>query len=144
MAKLNEKGQEVLDPTPVVLDVGPRPLPLVDRIKRAVKHELSEMAQNTGYESFEEANDFDIEDQFSETDHISGYEVVEMQEEEPDEARLATTGQSEATPQGAASDNQEIETDLSKVEPNKLTDFEQQIYDRLHKKIHGSPPDNNQ
>ena len=87
MAELNEKGQEVLDNTPVVLDVSPRPLPLVDRIKKAVRHELSENARNSGFESFEEANDFDIEDEFAEMDHISGYEVEEMIEEFPVEKR---------------------------------------------------------
>ena len=144
MAELNEKGQEVLDNKPVVLDVSPRPLPLVDRIKQAVRHELSEKARNSGYESFEEANDFDIEDEFAEMDHISGYEVEEMTEEFPNEARLASTGQSEATPTGAASEADPDPDVHNEGAQRNLTPEEQRTFVQLLTKVYGPPPDNNQ
>lgn len=58
---INEKGQEVLDKTPVELPIGYKhPLPLDERMKMLIKDELSEFADSKGYETWEEANDFDI------------------------------------------------------------------------------------
>ena len=142
--KLNDKGQEVLDPNPVVLSVGPRPLTMAEKIQRMVRVQLSEMSESQGNESFKEFNDFECDDDWAETDHISGHEVQEMSEEFPDEARLATTGQSEATPSG--------ETSEASVDPNgqnegaqgNLTPEEQRTFVQLLTKVYGSPPDNNQ
>lgn len=61
--RLNEKGQEVPDPTPAAVPIGFRhQLPLAERIKRMVRNELSVAAQERGAESFEEANDFEVGD----------------------------------------------------------------------------------
>lgn len=60
---LNDKGHEVPDPTPVALPVGFRPPPtMVELIRMHVRRELSQAAVADGAESFEEADDFDIED----------------------------------------------------------------------------------
>lgn len=59
--RLNEKGQEVPDPTPVELPLGYKhPLPLDERIKRMIRTDLSVYAnEKFGSETWEEANDFD-------------------------------------------------------------------------------------
>lgn len=61
--RLNEKGQEVPDPTPVGLPLGyQHPPSLEERIQRMIAVTLSRQAAHAGAESFEEANDFDVGD----------------------------------------------------------------------------------
>lgn len=62
--RLNPKGQEVLDPTPVAPPVGyNRQRPLAEQIRDMVRSErLAQEVQNAGFETFEEADDFDIPD----------------------------------------------------------------------------------
>lgn len=84
---LNKRGHEVLDSTPVALPVGfKRPLSLNEQIRRLVKNELSNRAAAVGAESFEEADDFDCEDDF---DPKSPYEEVFDPGEKPGDANLA-------------------------------------------------------
>ena len=65
MAKLNERGHEILDPTPVSMPLGfKKPETLAEQIRRMVKNEMSQAAANQGQESFEEADDFDVGDDF--------------------------------------------------------------------------------
>lgn len=59
----NDKGEEVLDTTPVNIPVRFKiPIPLNERIKQMVRQEASQLAQQNGQETFEEADDFDIPD----------------------------------------------------------------------------------
>lgn len=61
MAHLNEKGQEVLDNTPISIPVPfNRPEPLHLRIRRMIL--LAQREAGEGYETEEEANDFDVPD----------------------------------------------------------------------------------
>lgn len=61
--RLNEKGQEVPDPTPVSVPLGYKhPPTLEERIASMVKVELSRNAVRDGFESFDEANDFAVDD----------------------------------------------------------------------------------
>lgn len=74
MAKLNERGHEVLDSTPLRLPIGfKRPETLAEQVQRLVRTHLSQVAEAEGYETFEEADDFDI----PEDDHMvpSPYEM---------------------------------------------------------------------
>lgn len=58
--KYDEKGRELPDPTPIAMPVGyHKPEPLIEQIRRLVKNELSRKAEADGFESFEEADDFD-------------------------------------------------------------------------------------
>ena len=67
---------------PVELPVGhDRPLTLRQELQRYVRYELSREKEAEGFESFEEADDFEPED--SEKDWASQYELTELQEEEP-------------------------------------------------------------
>lgn len=60
---VDESGAEVLDPTPVELPIGYKhPKTLEERIQEAIRQELSQVASKEGYETFQEANDFDVGD----------------------------------------------------------------------------------
>lgn len=59
--RINHLGKEVLDKTPVELPIGYKhPMSLPERMKIMIKEELSRAAEQSGYETWEEANDFNI------------------------------------------------------------------------------------
>lgn len=61
--RLNAEGHETLDPRPVEIPAGfKRPDTLAEQVQRLVRNEFSEMASAQGFETFEEADDFDVED----------------------------------------------------------------------------------
>jgi hypothetical protein len=61
--RLNEKGQEVPDPTPIAMPLGySHPPTLEQRIKTMIAVTLSRQAAAAGRETFEEANDFNVGD----------------------------------------------------------------------------------
>lgn len=60
---LDEYGREVLDPNPAAMPLGfKRPESLADTIRRLIRHEVSQAAQESGDETFEDADDFDVDD----------------------------------------------------------------------------------
>lgn len=80
--QLREAAQgtgEVPDPTPVEFDAGAEPLTLREEMRRFIKQELSNQAEHSGMESFEEADDFEVDepDIFT-TEHT----VIELKDEE--------------------------------------------------------------
>lgn len=61
--KYDERGHEVLDTTPIERPVGwTRPPTMQEMIQRYVREEVSRAAAQAGEESFEEAEDFDVDD----------------------------------------------------------------------------------
>lgn len=82
MAKYNEKGQEIPDPTPVSIPLGyGHPESLESIIARMVGVQISKQAAARGFETFEEADDFDVNDE--EVDPLSSHEMTSMEEEVP-------------------------------------------------------------
>lgn len=72
-------GKEVVDQTPVSVPSGwSRPEPLADTIRRMVRAEVSRAAAAEDMETFEEADDFDCED---DDDPLSQYEIPEGRQE---------------------------------------------------------------
>lgn len=64
MAQLDERGREILCQTPLAYPVAfQRPEPLHLRIRRMVMQSLMEQAQSDEVETFEEADDFDVDDE---------------------------------------------------------------------------------
>lgn len=59
---LNEAGQEVPDPTPIVIHVRGRVISQFDDVRAFIRRELSMAASAAHLETFEESNDFDIPD----------------------------------------------------------------------------------
>lgn len=71
---LDDEGREVMDPTPMAPPIGYNPQPsMIEHIRNMVRRELSQYAQESGAETFEEADDFDVGDDF---DPSSPYEEV--------------------------------------------------------------------
>lgn len=62
-AYLNKLGQEMGDPVPTAPPVGYTPGPsLSDMVRRMIHNEISTAAELNEFETFEEADDFDVED----------------------------------------------------------------------------------
>lgn len=73
--KLNERGQEVPDPAPVAIPAGfARPESMAETIQRLVRGSVSRAAREQGLETFEEAEDFDLDDE-EDDDRSSPYET---------------------------------------------------------------------
>lgn len=84
MAKYTEDGHQIPDQTPLEVPVGfAAPTDLHALIKQLVRAE-SARAGEDGQETFEEADDFDVEDDGP----ISPYSTTTMQEEAPREAKF--------------------------------------------------------
>ncbi|QXP44247.1 MAG: hypothetical protein [Arizlama microvirus] len=62
--RLDENGYETLDPKPRAIPAKIRKISETDRFRAMVQGMLSDAAANNGMESFEEANDFYVEDDF--------------------------------------------------------------------------------
>ena len=73
---------ETPDPTPMEVATQPPPLTLRDEMRRFIKQELSQQVQNAGFESFEEADDFEIDDFEEDPPMTTGYTVNELFDEE--------------------------------------------------------------
>lgn len=62
--RLDEFGREVPDPRPLQIPAGfKRPETLAETVQRLVRGQLSRQAQEQGFETFEESEDFDIGDE---------------------------------------------------------------------------------
>ena len=78
---MRSDGKEYPDPTPVEVPVDCRQPPsLREEMRRFIREEFSRNAEQTGQETFEDSDDFDIE---GEDDFVSPYEMVDMIDEEP-------------------------------------------------------------
>lgn len=84
LAVLDKRGHELLDKKPVAMPVGfKRPETLAEQVQRLVRRQVSEYAAAQGRETFEESEDFDVDDEFdprtpyeAEFDPILGREVT--------------------------------------------------------------------
>lgn len=62
--RLDENGHEVPDQEPVHIPAGfRRPESLAEQVQRLVRGAISRQAELAGHESFEEAEDFDVDDE---------------------------------------------------------------------------------
>lgn len=63
VARLNARGQEIPDPEPMVMPAGfRRPETLAEQVQRLVRTHISREAELAGAETFEESEDFDVDD----------------------------------------------------------------------------------
>lgn len=86
--RYNELGQELPDDTPLELPVGMRrPLTLQEQIQQAVRGAVSRAAARHERETFDEANDFDVEDDDGFEASMTVHEFRDMKVEIPDEAK---------------------------------------------------------
>lgn len=75
--KYNEKGEELMDPTPIAIPAGYRRPPTLQEQMARYMAGANLLAQQQGSESFEEADDFDIGDDY---DPYSPHELAYDQE----------------------------------------------------------------
>lgn len=75
MAKYDDQGREIPDPTPVAVPAGwARPPSMEELIRRHIRVEMSRQAADQGLETFEESDDFEVDE---EGDPLSPYEIPE-------------------------------------------------------------------
>lgn len=75
MAKYDDQGREIPDNTPVAVPAGwARPPTIEELIRRHIRVEMSRQAADQGMESFEEADDFEVDE---DGDPLSPYEIPE-------------------------------------------------------------------
>lgn len=74
-SKHDEKGREIPNPKPKIMNVSVRPPSLQEQIQRLLRVELSRQVQDQGAETFDEANDLDVPEE--DPMPLSGYEVLE-------------------------------------------------------------------
>lgn len=82
-ALLDESGREINNPKPLYLDVTPRKISVKDEMLRIIRNELSQNAQDQGFESFEEADDFNVYDDFETPESSTEYEIMQEEYEVP-------------------------------------------------------------
>lgn len=70
---------QTMDDTPIEIPVAIGPETWEDRFRRAIRAEIYQ-AQQQGFETFEDADDFDVPD---DDEFVSPYQLTEMQEEAP-------------------------------------------------------------
>lgn len=111
MAHLDEKGREVLDPTPIAVPLRFKRQSFVEHIQAAVRREMSLMAQNHELESFEDADDFDVGDEDwirspyeidADQEFASLYPVEKDKEDKPDSTPQPAPLAKAAEPEGGA------------------------------------------
>jgi len=84
MANFNDKGEQIPDQTPLAVPVGfGAPTDLTTLIQTLVRVE-SKRAAEAGEETFEESDDFDVDEDSLHTP----YQLRQMQEEAPREAKF--------------------------------------------------------
>lgn len=77
-SRLNADGHEILDNSPVAIPVKfKRVDAITQKVAELVQGEFSRLAEKEGYETFEDADDFDVGDDY---DPHSPYELNEEQE----------------------------------------------------------------
>lgn len=99
--------KEKPDPTPIEVGV-PAPPSLAELVRRAVQFEVSGKALDQGVETFEEADDFEVDDDLDDLDWSSRYEITELRPEDGD-----------------------IKDDLNGDNDAPLSEHEQKLYERL-------------
>jgi len=65
--KFNDRGEEIMDKTPISKTLRVRPQSEYQRIRALIKQELSQEARNQGFETEAEANDFAVGDDYDPT-----------------------------------------------------------------------------
>ncbi|QXP07968.1 MAG: hypothetical protein [Arizlama microvirus] len=76
----DELGREILDETPMALPIGfQRPPTLQEQVARLVRTEFSRQAVAEGRESFEEADDFDMDDVDFSSPYEEDYDLATVQ-----------------------------------------------------------------
>lgn len=78
--KVRDPRYEYPDPTPVEMPLGHQTPPtLAEQIKSMIRYEMSEAMDDDGYETWEEADDFDVDEDHGDLDLTSQYDLTDME-----------------------------------------------------------------
>lgn len=87
--KTREVPHPPLDTTPVEVPVEfQKPPTIKEELQRYVRYEVSRIGQDEGFASFEEEDDFELEDGDDDTDLLSEHQVLELAPEEGESESL--------------------------------------------------------
>lgn len=113
---LDEKGREINNPTPLTIAMkGSESID--ERIKRLIETTLSNRAADNEFETWEESQDFEVDDDFDYEIPLTRYEVA--QPEWPEES--PPTGGEQGTPSNRR-DNSEEAPAQAPEEPNNAVE----------------------
>lgn len=74
---LDDRGREIPDPSPMIKKTGLRVAETTDeRIMRILQGEMSRRAAEHGLETIDEANDFDVQDDFERDELVTKYQLI--------------------------------------------------------------------
>lgn len=123
IAILGDRGEEYGNPIPVELPLGyGRPESLIDQMKRMVRSELSQVAGEQGHETFEEADDFDVQDKFDMDPPATKYELMEEEYISEDARPDAEPIEAEQTPEEPAVSEEKSNDKLYDAQGNEVTE----------------------
>lgn len=129
---LDFDGREVLNPVPMEVPLNFRqPLSLQQQIKRILRNEFSHHAQLQGFESFEESNDFEVDDSGFDIEPSSKYEL--MEEDYPIPRSVNEAVDSADLPDVPSESAQSDENDIKKTSDGTSGKSEQELDKPLRK-----------
>jgi len=122
-AMLDGKGREILNPKPLAIPVGmTKPQSLREEIQKVLREEVGRQAQEQGKESWEDANDFDVVDDFDTQLVESKYQLVEEEFVKDNPFEKPAEPEPEVDKKEDRVKEQEVEKKTSKVKENKQVD----------------------
>lgn len=116
MAVLDSRGAEILDSTPISLPIKfNRPEPLHLRIRRMVIAELNAARTSDEYETFEEADDFEVGDgvasfESSPTEYEKGFDNIPAIVRQMDKASPVEESKEQAEASSSGAEKSESES----------------------------------
>ena len=121
---LDSKGKEITDPNPLQPTVPIKKQESIqDLIQKYVRGTLSNKAADDGIETFEESQDFDVENDFDREINMSGYEVVDMEPEYIDQDGVPPTAENLAEPSAETHrEGPNNQPKNKKAQPDETTD----------------------
>lgn len=93
--QLDDQGREIPDPTPIVIRVRTGVISQFDQVRAFIRNELSRQAGAEGFETIDDANDFDVDDDLF---PVSPHEYTADTEAADREALAAAEARAKAKP----------------------------------------------
>ncbi|AZL83034.1 hypothetical protein [Apis mellifera associated microvirus 47] len=97
---LDDQGREIPDDTPIVISIRGQRVSQFDQVRAYIRNELSRQAEGMQMETFEDANDFDVEDdmfpvsphEYSKDTEEADREALQAELERQRRAKAASSG----------------------------------------------------
>lgn len=109
---LDDQGREIPDNTPIVVRFRGRVVSQFDQVRAYIRNELSRQAASLEMETFEDANDFDVEDDLfpvSPHEYSADTEVADREALAAGDPSLKTNGRPIAAPEVESSSGEPVQ-----------------------------------